>query len=113
MSQFLFDYVLNGEKIEVLAGWDKPMQEYFMTIFGPDGESLWSSIDHPDETNSHGIEALRLQLVRLGIDGFPPQLWDEIVKSGKANEGNVICQFNHIEGKWEMDRCDLEKRSSV
>lgn len=100
MSQVKFFATANipnrGEvQVEVFAGWDRPDQEYFMSVFNvEDGDDIiWTSLEHPDNTDSLGTERLERQLARLNIEP-PASFWETLKASGAKNEGNVIYTYS-------------------
>lgn len=92
MSQHIFKAVLNGEKIEVLAGWDRPLQGFFLVIerIGPAdrpiGPYLFSNLDM-GEPHPKSFDYFRNVLDEFGIR-VPQEMVDEIVRDGAVNKGN-------------------------
>ena len=86
MSQVKFTSTLNGKPCEIMAGWDRPCQEYYLTVFdlNPDEEVCWSTIDSPDESLAHETGYLRQRLGVMGITS-PEGFWERV----ERREGNV------------------------
>ncbi len=99
MSQVTFRTKLGEKSIEVMAGWDRPMGEFFLTVFGPprtedeDEEIIWSAINNPSPVDRQGTLRLRTKLVELGITA-PEGFWEKV----EAREGNVRHAFHN--GRW-------------
>jgi hypothetical protein len=97
MSQVKFHATTNQDVlVEVMAGWDRPLKEFYMTLFfagqeadDPDSdEALWSTIgecgleDYPD------TKRIREKLAQFGITA-PEGFWDRV----ELQEANVIHTF--------------------
>lgn len=93
MSQVTFRGFRGELPVEVTAGWDRPLQHYHLTIFGPDGDPLWSSIDEMPTGGCEDIGSLALALRDLGID-VPDGFWPLV----EAREGNVLTTL--VGGEW-------------
>ncbi len=81
---------------EVIAGWDRPLQEFFLTVFELDNEDwpVWSTLDEPSmfdkETTDHLQVVLEADLQVEAPEGF----WERV----NAREGNVQHVFKN--GEW-------------
>jgi hypothetical protein len=89
MSQVLFRGVLsNNTPVEVMAGWDHPLQHFYLTIFDlsedAEEETVWSTIAYPNTADSKGTARLRAKLVEMGLRA-PPTFWELVEKK----EGNA------------------------
>lgn len=88
MSQVKFTAVIDGREVEVMAGWDRPLQEFFMTIFGPEDDDeeniIWSSVSNWSEVDQSYTTRLRKVLDSFNIE--PPKTFWDIVE---LREGNV------------------------
>lgn len=91
MARVLFDTVKDGVPVTVVAGWDRPLREFFMQVERRGGErhgeALWTDWALvPDEKKDTG--QLRAILSKWGI--VPPDdFWDRV----EWCEGNVIHRF--------------------
>jgi hypothetical protein len=74
MSQILF-FTTDGR--EVMAGWDRPCADYFLTVFDKDQEVIWSAITDWDEADRTSTTRLEAKLVELGIE-VPEGFWDRV-----------------------------------
>ena len=85
--------------VEIMAGWDSPCSEFYLTVFSntEEDEVVWSSIDDWSRDDHKGVIRLRAKLVELAIDP-PSDFWDIVLRRG----GNVtythsldgwVCQF--------------------
>ena len=97
MSQVKFEYTYKGKPVEIMAGWDNPMQHYFLTVFDmdedADEETVWSTLDHPDTRDATGTERLDAQLAIMSID--PPEGFWEKVRLKEGNKTHV-----HMGRQW-------------
>lgn len=97
MSQVIFDVVHQGARLEVVGGWDRPLNYFHLTIYDLDvdnGEDIfWSGLDHFPGGGVSTIGELRDQLNALGIP--PPEGFLELCA---LLEGNV--RYKLIDGAW-------------
>lgn len=100
MSQVKFRAVTESGPVEVMAGWDRPLREYFMTIFdltpNDDNETVWSTIDHYSAENTFSTKRLRKQLTEMGL--LAPEGFWELVE---RQEANVTYTFEN--GAWRKE----------
>ena len=97
MSQVKFKSPFAGKRVEIMAGWDQPFQQYFLTVFDLDAvgeECLWSTIRFPSDEDRHGTDRLRRQLDSMGISA-PEGFWERV----KRQEGDVFHSWK--DGTWE------------
>lgn len=103
MSQVKFETTYKGKAVEVMAGWDRPCQHYYLTVFDmdpdADTEVVWSTLDHPDQAaDQQGTVRIRARLNAMLID-TPDEFWERV----ERNEGNKV--HVHMRGEWyERDR---------
>jgi len=92
MSQHVFETMLNGEKIEVFAGWDRPLHGFFLVIERLDledrntGSYLFSNLCMK-EPHPKTFDYFRNVLDEFGIR-VPQAMIDEILRDGAENKGN-------------------------
>jgi len=70
MSQVRFKTTYEGKNVEVMAGWDNPLQYYHLTIFNlddPDEEVIFSGMDHWG-FSTKSPDRLHEQLQMMGIE---------------------------------------------
>jgi hypothetical protein len=102
MSQVKFKTEHKGKPVEVMAGWDHPLQGFFLTVFdldpNADVECVYSDLDdhqlisnavpncmgHTDTT-----EYFRSVLKDMGI-GVPEEFWARV----ELRERNVLHEFD-------------------
>lgn len=91
MSRHIFETYYKDEEVKIVAGWDRSLQGFFMTIerlsaSGNDDDDnyIYSNLN---EENSHTFTPFVRVLVDLGIN-IPKQMIDEIVQDGIVNAGN-------------------------
>lgn len=87
MSQVKFETTYKGKPVEVMAGWDNPMQHFYLTVFDLDGdadeETVWDTLMHPDNRDGTGTERLDAQLATMSIN-VPEGFWEKV----RLKEGN-------------------------
>jgi len=98
MSQVTFKTVINGKRVEVMAGWDRPLRHYFLTVFDMDAsddepETVWSTIDFPSAGDSLSTVRLEAKLLDMGIQA-PEGFWER----AHRQEGNILHAYNA--GAW-------------
>ena len=99
MSQVRFKTKADdGREFDVLAGWDRPLREFFLTVFVlEDGveadEPYWSGLDEFDRDKAKDTVQLRKALLDLGIEP-PSGFWERV----ELREGNVM--HHHHNGEW-------------
>ena len=97
MSQVRFNTEYNNEPALVVAGWDRPLQYYHLTVFNNDEnaekECFYSDLDEPNPFSVKTIVPIQEKLKEMNIvppDGF----WDLVSKK----EGNVF--HTYVDSKW-------------
>ena len=94
MSQVKFPATTNqGVRVEVMAGWDRPLKEFYMTLFFADDpsndpgddEALWSTVGERGLEGHPDTKRIRENLARFGITA-PEGFWDRV----ELQEANVI-----------------------
>lgn len=102
MSQVKFHSVTDqGTQVEVMAGWDRPLKEFYMTLFfvgheaddPASDEALWSTIGECGLEGHPDTKRIRESLARFGITA-PEGFWDRV----ELREANVIHTFK--DGLW-------------
>jgi hypothetical protein len=99
MSQIKCKAAMGDVVVDVQAGWDRPLAEFFLTIFrAVDDEVLWTSnaevfgpSPHPPDRTS--TLRLRAKLVELQI-AVPPGFWEAV----ELREANVVHTYR--DEKW-------------
>jgi hypothetical protein len=108
------------KQVEVVAGWDRPLGHYYLTIFdlSPDAEeeTLWSTLAKMPGGGCSSVTPLFGELYMLGIEaGLPKQVCYAVHVRTKAaflgidvpegfwervemREGNVVT--THVDGEW-------------
>ncbi len=92
MSRHTFETNYKGEKIQVVAGWDRPLQGFFMTIekiTASDNDADNFILDNIIEENPYpqSFAPFIRVLTELNI-AIPAQMIDEIIADSTANIGN-------------------------
>lgn len=96
MSQIIFKTITPElGPIEIMAGWDVPMREYFLTVFKDDADEtvVWSQMHKPLPIDKVNTDRLVAKLVELGITA-PDGFWELVHKQ----EGNARYVHNAQEG---------------
>lgn len=95
MSQVFWSSTLkmSGREVEVMAGWDAPMDEFFATVFLKDPEedeeeATWSTIAKylPGDPALRDTTALKSTLGKMLLPAPPDDFW----KMVERKEGNVM-----------------------
>jgi len=103
MSQHYVYTQLDGEKVVVMLGWDRPLSGYFMVVIRPfehtdeDGETypdeeyLYSNIEDPNLRLglSSRPTYFKEKLTELGIT-IPDKIFHIIDNDGQLNKGNDV-----------------------
>lgn len=85
MSQIKFRALHKNQLVEVVAGWDVPLQFFHLTIYDMNDESIWCNLDYFDFDELKTTTPLKNALAKLNITP-PDNFWDFVEKK----EGNVI-----------------------
>ena len=92
MSQVKFRAVTESGPVEIMAGWDRPLQEFFLTVFDlvpeAEEETLWSTVNLPSSIDTKTTLRIRTKLVELGIEA-PEGFWERV----ERREANVTHTF--------------------
>lgn len=59
MSQIKFKTKYNDIEVEIQAGYDRPLDDYYMTVFDSFDKPVWSTLDHYTSANKPSIEDLK------------------------------------------------------
>jgi hypothetical protein len=103
MSQVSFRTKYDGHNVEVVGGWDSPLNGYHLAIFNrdvPENDEgvLWSNLNSPSAFIAFpkSTELFRKQLASIGIES-PPAFWEIC----ELREGNVFYSFNPETRLWD------------
>lgn len=99
MSQVKCKSTYLGKEVEVVAGWDRPLQSYHLTVFDlhpKDDESdvLYCQLEHFELFTPTEIAPLVEVIEKMGIP-VPPEFWEY----ASRKEGNIF--YTHRNGEWE------------
>ena len=88
MSQHLATATLDGHPVEIVAGFDRRLGDYFLQVIDERNDMLYTSLQEPllDWTD---IATLRSKVADLGLR-LPTQLLDEVEADGLRRAGNRI-----------------------
>jgi hypothetical protein len=88
MSQHLATATLDGHPVEIVAGFDRRLGDYFLQVIDERNDMLYTSLQEPllDWTD---IATLRAKVAELGLR-LPAQLVDEVEGDGHRRAGNRI-----------------------
>ena len=116
MSQHIFKTTYEGYPVTVMMGWDRPLQDYFLTItMEPTMESssvnemcgcghkCWDNtgLDQPqivydsgidDASKGEGLDYYKTTLLELGIE-VPSVMFKHVHHDLGFNVGNRICKY--------------------
>lgn len=104
MSQHTVVAKYEGKDVEVLAGWDQPLQRFFLVIEyvndedipedNPEGivySNLYDEALLKDVNAEKSFEYFKSKLMELGIV-IPVSMIDEVEEDGRLNVGNKEVQ---------------------
>ena len=103
MSQHIFETEHDGGLRKVFAGWDRPLQGFYMTIENttPDEDTdevfIFNNLVLKDSHPT--FEPFIHALVDLGLV-IPKEMIDEIVADGKVDIGNKVVEHSN-EGEYK------------
>lgn len=115
MSQVFFRGVHKSRQVEVMAGWDPPLNRYFGTVFDLDAtddedEVIWNTLyaDY-SATDYSSTERLQKQLKDMGLEA-PDGFWERVHRQ----EADAV--YTHIDGSWRRngddESHDLQRKSA-
>lgn len=84
MSQVSFKAGPDGT-FEVMAGWDRPCQEFYLTVFDAEEEVVWSTLGSVDPGLRESTLFIRTQLTKMTIQA-PDGFWERV----ERREANVV-----------------------
>ena len=95
MSQHFFTTSLDGENIQVMMGWDRPLGGFFMMVEDLDNQGddcyLFNNLDEDDPhplTLDHYLDVLKTFGVSL-----PANMVAEVQSDQRNNVGNRVCHY--------------------
>lgn len=88
MSQHLATATLNGRTVEVVAGFDRRLGDYFLQVHGKRNTVVYTSLHEP-LLEWADIATLRTKVAELGLR-LPAQMVDQIESDGRRHAGNRI-----------------------
>ena len=88
MSQHLATATLDEHPVEIVAGFDRRLGDYFLQVIDERNDMLYTSLQEPllDWTD---IATLRAKVAELGLQ-LPAQMVDEVETDGLRRAGNRI-----------------------
>jgi hypothetical protein len=92
MSQHLATATLDGHPVEIVAGFDRRLGDYFLQVIDERNDMLYTSLQEPllDWTD---IATLRTKVAELGLR-LPAQLVDEVRGDDRRRAGNRIVRHS-------------------
>ncbi len=92
MSQHLATATLDGHPVEIVAGFDRRLGDYFLQVIDERNNMLYTSLQEPllDWTD---IATLRSKVAELGLR-LPAKLVDEVEGDGRRSAGNRIVRHS-------------------
>lgn len=101
MSQHRFECVIDGQKVDVLMGWDRPLSGFFMVVQvltpNGDGEFLYSNLNnrvaHPPDMDDY-LDWLYEHDVQL-----PAPMIEEIEMDAAEDVGNKYVRHSLVDGE--------------
>jgi hypothetical protein len=100
MSQHKIELDYRGKTVEVLIGWDRPLQGYFLVVDWLDAdtdEPIYSNLNDPAFDANHGVapslEMLMKRLIAMDID-LPATVIGNVLMDGVRNIGNCEVKYS-------------------
>lgn len=86
-----------GRTLEVVSGWDKPLQQYFMTLFDTDRDDqpVWTALSNPSPEDAVGVDRFKRMLVLRQLD-VPQDYWEVV----QRQEGNLRYTWDQEHNTW-------------
>ena len=107
MSQHHFFTLHDNKKTQILLGWDRPLQGFFLVI-DRDGDNVdtpfWSNL-YIKESHPKKIDSFLLVLKENGIN-LPEAVIQEVIKDGLENFGNKVVVHSYKNENYK--RSELE-----
>jgi len=88
MSQHLATATLDGHPVEIVAGFDRRLGDYFLQVHGKQNTVLYTSLQEP-QRDWTAIATLRGRVAELGLQ-LPSLMLCEIESDGLQLAGNRI-----------------------
>lgn len=88
MSQHLATATLDGHPVEIVAGFDRRLGDYFLQVIDERNDILYTSLQEP-QLDWADIATLRTKVAELGLH-VPAKLVDEVEGDGLRRAGNRI-----------------------
>ena len=83
MSQVSFKTQYMGFAVEIVAGWDEPLQYYHLTVFDnradAEEEYIFSCLDTPNPFAAKTTERWKAKLIEMNIK-IPDGFWERVEK---------------------------------
>lgn len=94
MSRHIFETTHQGQRVQVVLGWDRPLQYVFMTVENlsasdDEGRFLYSNLDEGVEPGELTLDHFRSVLRGLGLN-VPEMMFAEVDRDRAANVGNRV-----------------------
>lgn len=93
MSRISFTTVHKNQQVEVIAGWDNPLQTFFLDIMvdNEDDDLVYSSMYENNLEDIVSVDRLKNILAIKRIE-VPKGFWEKVA----LKEGNVTCNFGNF-----------------
>jgi hypothetical protein len=110
VSQIKWTCSWKGEELEVITGWDRPLQDLFLTVIstGPtdtdhlpcvqdedEDEKILIDLGLGDPRRKTTLHRIRLEIEALGIP-YPPDLYETLEAHRQSNAGNLFTNHGRL-----------------
>jgi hypothetical protein len=95
-----------GKKTEVLMGWDRPLQGFFLVIDQGEDEPLWSNL-YQEESHPKSLEPFIKELHTRGIE-LPRAMIEEMEQDRLENMGNKCVVYWGSDGEKRNESTENE-----
>jgi hypothetical protein len=108
MSQHFFTAKHDDRDVDVLIGWDRALQSFFLvvTLIDPvdyEDETIYSSVTDEEigvfETKP--LDYFKDKLTSLGLE-LPTLISEQVITDACRNVGNRVCCYESVNGEWSM-----------
>ena len=96
MSRHSFRTQHDSQNVDVILGWDRPLQEFFLQVRAPDSVDeetmgfLYSDLDDP-HARCRDLSYFSSVLTGLGI-AVPAQMLTAVSEDSRVNRGNFVVE---------------------
>ena len=91
MSQHLATATLDGHPVEIVAGFDRRLGDYFLQVIDESNDMIYTSLQEP-QRDWNAIGTLRGKVAELGLQ-LPSLMLCEVESDGLQLAGNRVVRY--------------------